>query len=210
MEIPFFPLSMIPFPKEEVNLHVFEPRYKQLVNDCLRTDTSFGMPYHINDQLQKMGTELRITEVANRYEDGRMDIRTEAIRTFRVLSFENPWRNRLYAGGDVVFNERPMDDSTPAERRALVQRVNTLMELLKVNLRLEEEGEFLLSRIIHKIGLEPSEELVLVQIPSESERIGRVIEHLDKLIPIVRSVETTKQRIMLNGHFKNFDSPLNF
>src|SRR6202000_1034102 len=83
--IPIFPLSIVVYPGEKVNLHIFEPRYKQLVNECYAEKKPFGIPAIINDKLNEMGTLMVITEIVNTSENGEMDIKTEGLSVFRIL-----------------------------------------------------------------------------------------------------------------------------
>ncbi|HSN09667.1 MAG TPA: LON peptidase substrate-binding domain-containing protein, partial [Hanamia sp.] len=68
--IPIFPLSIVVYPHETLNLHIFEPKYKQLVKDCYDQKKMFGIPVVINDKMQEMGTLLEITEISKEYENG--------------------------------------------------------------------------------------------------------------------------------------------
>ncbi len=97
VELPIFPLNIVAFPGEHVNLHIFEPRYKDLVNDCLEEGLTFGIASHVLNKIE-LGTEVKITEVTKKYPDGRMDIKTLGLRAFSVLDFHNPWKEKLYAG----------------------------------------------------------------------------------------------------------------
>ena len=84
--VPIFPLGIVIYPAEVVNLHIFEPRYKQLIKDCRENGKSFGVPVVINKQLQEMGTLVNIVEIVSEYADGEMDIRIKAQR------FSVSWR----------------------------------------------------------------------------------------------------------------------
>ena len=72
--IPIFPLSIVVYPGENLNLHIFEPRYKQLINECHTEGKSFGIPTVINNKLNDIGTLVKITEIVNTHETGEMDI----------------------------------------------------------------------------------------------------------------------------------------
>ncbi len=93
-----FPLNLVAFPDEKLNLHVFEPRYRQLISECIEEDRTFGIPVFIGNQVEKCGTEMRVTTLSRRYDDGRMDIETVGVAVFRLLSFENPAPGKLYSG----------------------------------------------------------------------------------------------------------------
>ncbi len=77
--IPVFPLGIVVYPGEELNLHIFEPKYKQLINDCFETKKPFGIPTVIDGKIVEMGTTVLIKEISKTYEDGQLDIRTEGL-----------------------------------------------------------------------------------------------------------------------------------
>ena len=83
--LPVFPLSLVAFPGERLNLHIFEPRYKQLIQDCQDEGKTFGIPAYIDDHLNEFGTEMELTSIEKVYEDGSMDIKTRGVQVFRVL-----------------------------------------------------------------------------------------------------------------------------
>ncbi|MEA5458330.1 LON peptidase substrate-binding domain-containing protein [Arcicella sp. LKC2W] len=206
--LPLFPLNLVPFPLEDLNLHIFEPRYRQLINESLDNGTTFGIPVFLDGKLPGFGTEVKIIKLSKKYDDGRMDVKTQGIRTFRMIDFQNPVEMKLYAGGIVELLPEP--EISPLVMAGLSQRVETLYQLLG------EEHSFDTNKpqpysyqIAHKIGLSLEEEYNLLKMPSEEERQGFLIQHLERVISVLQEVERTKERIKLNGHFKNLD-PLNF
>lgn len=206
--LPFFPLNTVVYPGEILNLHIFEPRYRQLVKDCETDSLNFGIPIHLDNRVQEIGTELQLLEVVKRYPDGQLDIRTQGIRPFRLTSFQNPWPNKLYAGGTVEWMEVG-DTSSYTERLLLLQQVEELYKLMGLSLKLVPDEEFLSFKIGHKVGLSLRQEYALLSIENESGRITFLLDHLSRNIPVVREMERTKERIRMNGHFRNFD-PLDF
>lgn len=206
--LPLFPLNLVPFPLEDLNLHIFEPRYRQLINESLDNGTTFGIPVFLDGKLPGFGTEVKIVKLSKRYDDGRMDVRTQGIRAFSIVDFQNPVDMKLYAGGVVELLSEP--EISPLVMAGLSQRVETLYQLLG------EEHSFDTNKpqpysyqIAHKIGLSLEEEYNLLKMPTEAERQGFLIQHLERVIGVLQEVERTKERIKLNGHFKNLD-PLNF
>ncbi|WP_266369139.1 LON peptidase substrate-binding domain-containing protein [Tellurirhabdus rosea] len=205
--LPLFPLNLVVYPDEELNLHIFEQRYRQLVNECLEDETTFGIPAFINNKMPGYGTEMRVTALHKRYEDGRMDIKTKGVGIFRLIDYQNPTPGKLYAGGQVETVETPVESGEYA--LALHGKVMRLYELLKVESDLDAQVSLLSFRVAHKIGLSVDEEYELLTIETEDERQQYLIRHLDRVLPIVSEMEKTKDRIRMNGHFKNLD-PLNF
>lgn len=206
--LPLFPLNLVVYPMEALNLHIFEPRYRTLINECLDNGTTFGIPAFINGKLLGFGTEVKVTALSKKYEDGRMDIKTEGIRVFRILDFQNPMALKPYAGG--LLEMLPMPEIRPLVMVGLVERVKTLYRFI------DEENTFDVNKpqpysyqIAHKIGLTLEEEYQLLKMPTEAERQGYLIQNLERIISTLQEIERTKERISMNGHFKNLD-PLNF
>lgn len=203
-----FPLNLIAYPDEEVNLHIFEPRYKELIKDCLEKEQTFGIPVFMDKQVQRVGTEMKIVELVNQYSDGRMDIRSKGIGIFQILDFVNPMENKLHAGGEIE-RIKNIDDADIVQKLKLIATVQELYEIVKIPFRFETKVTHLSFLFAHKIGLSLQKEYILLTMPSESQRIDFLIDHLQQSIPVMRDMEKTKERIKMNGHFKHLD-PIKF
>lgn len=205
--LPLFPLNLVAYPTENLNLHIFEPRYRQLINECLEQQKTFGIPAFINNKLPGYGTEMQIVSLSKSYEDGRMDISTKGLRIFRMLSFQNPIPNKLYAGGKITF----IEDTDIAEGviSELLLQLDRLYSILQTKVDFDAHSQPFSYQIAHKVGLSQEEEYHLLTTASETERQRYILRHLNKVIPVMSEMERTKERIKLNGHFKNLD-PLNF
>ncbi|MEM1135984.1 MAG: LON peptidase substrate-binding domain-containing protein [Bacteroidota bacterium] len=204
----FFPLGLVVFPGEPLNLHIFEPRYKQLIKDCKEKNITFGIPPYIDDSIKSYGTEVRLINIVNQYEDGRMDIATEALNVFKWKSFNNPMEGKLYAGGEVEYFE-DKDDSNVSERILLLETAQKFFKLLKIDIEIDVNQKYLSYFLGHKIGLGLSQEYNLITLRSEKQRIEVLIDHLTRSIPVIKESENSKDKIKMNGHFKHFD-PLKF
>lgn len=202
-----FPLNLIVYPGEDLNLHIFEPRYRQLINQCLEEEQTFGIPAFINNKLPGYGTEMHVTTLHKRYPDGRMDIKSKGLGVFRLVNFENPLPGRLHAGGEVELIEPGAGFSAHAS--ALVERLERLYNLLQIETDYAITTENLSYRVAHKVGMSVEQEYELLTLETEAERQLFLIQHLNNVLPVVSDMERTKQRIRMNGHFKNLD-PLNF
>jgi hypothetical protein len=207
MKIPLFPLQSIFFPGETVPLHIFETRYKQLINDCRSEAMTFGIPVFINNQM-KFGTEVQLVEVVNTYESGEMDVVCVARQVFRLITFEPQMGDKLYAGGIVEFLEYDFKASK-ALKQEVVHTIEQLYGIMGVPFTAIEMETFTSFTLAHKMGLSFEQEYSLLQIPSEKERLLFIKGHLNNTINVLQQVDRTKRAIELNGHFKNFD-PLDF
>ncbi len=207
MKLPLFPLQSIFFPGETVPLHIFEPRYKQLINDCKDEAVTFGIPVYINGGMQ-YGVEVQLVEVVTSYEGGEMDVVCVARQVFRLLSFEKQLSNKLYSGGvvELLAYDYKADETFKAE---VLLKLRALYAIMEVPFSETTVATFNSFSLAHKMGLSFEQEYRLLQIPKEMDRLAFIDEHLATTIGVLSEVERTRKTIELNGHFKNFD-PLDF
>ncbi|MDB5241320.1 MAG: peptidase [Spirosoma sp.] len=202
-----FPLNLIVYPGEDLNLHIFEQRYRQLINECIEEERTFGIPAFINNNLPGFGTEMHVTTLHKRYDDGRMDIKSKGLGVFRLVNFENPIAGKLYAGGEVEMVDP--DDGFSAHADALAERVKQLSNLIQIKADYDPTVKNFSYRVAHNLGMSVEQEYELLTLETEAERQLFLIQHLNNVLPVVADMERTKQRIRMNGHFKNLD-PLTF
>lgn len=207
MKIPFFPLKSVFFPGEKVPLHIFEDRYKELINDCRREAVTFGIPVYINDTIT-YGTEVQLVEVVNSYENGSMDVLCVARQVFKVVSFENTLDGKLYAGGIVKYLDN-IKDGDIEDKKEVILKLKNLYSMMEVPFTEIDPVLFNPYQLAHKMGLSFEQEYQLLQIPHEKDRLAFILEHLTSTIQVLGEINRTKMLIELNGHFKNFD-PLDF
>ena len=206
--LPLFPLKLIACPGEQVNLHIFEDRYKQLVSECIQEDVHFGIPVYLDNRLE-YGTEMSVEKIIETYPDGRMDIITQAHRVFRIVDFTNPAPGKLYAGGEVIFLDNIYDDTDEKARQHMLQLARELFQLLNLSDSVKINKDITVFDLGHKLGLPFQKQYRLLQLERESDRQLFIIEHLEKTLPVMQEMEYAKERIRLNGHFRKFD-PLDF
>ncbi len=99
--IPYFPLNITLLPGEDTLLKIFEPRYIQLIKECEKSGITFGIPYVKNMQVQSYGSEAKLKQIVATNSLGEMVITVEGTGIFKVLSLENPMKDKLYSGGKV-------------------------------------------------------------------------------------------------------------
>jgi Lon protease-like protein len=207
MKLPLFPLQSVFYPGETVPLHIFEERYKQLINDCRREAITFGIPVFINNTMT-YGTEVQLVEVVNTYKNGEMDVVCVGRQVFKVLSFEQQMNGKLYSGGEVEFMD--VENNTDEDlREEVLQKVEVLYDLMDVPFTKTSPKQFNSYALAHKMGLSFEQEYELLQISKEKDRLLYIKEHLDSTTSLLSQVNRTKAVIEMNGHFKNFD-PLDF
>jgi len=201
--IPIFPLSIIVYPGEDLNLHIFEPKYKQLIKECFDQEKPFGMPVVINNKVNELGTLVDIIEISKIYNNGEMDIKTRGQKIFRVLEIINDVPGKLYSGAIVSYPA-----NTGHGKKLLMSKVidaiKELHKLLKVKKPFNKEEEQLNSYdVAHHAGLTLDEEYEFLSLTNELHRQEYLKRHLAKGLPVVAEMELLKEKIKLNGHFKN-------
>lgn len=207
MKLPLFPLQSVFYPGETVPLHIFEERYKDLINDCREEAITFGIPVFI-DNTVKYGTEVQLVEVVNTYEGGEMDVVCVARQVFKVLTFDNEMEGKRYAGGIVEFLESD-NDADRGYRKEVFDKIKSLYELMNVQFPPTPFDKFNSYAFAHKMGLTFEQEYQLLRLTNETERLAFIDEHLNTTIAVLEQIDRTKAVIEMNGHFKNFD-PLDF
>lgn len=201
--IPVFPLSIVVFPGEEVNLHIFEPRYKQLIRECFSDAKPFGIPSIINNHTTELGTLVKVAQVVKAYDSGEMDIRVKGIRIFRILEIIKRIPDKLYSGAIVHYPDINKNGSNALMEKVL-ERLRKMHGLLKItNPLADPDARPDAYDIAHHAGLSIEEEYELLGLTQEIQMQEYLKRHLDKVISILTETEALKQRIKLNGHFKN-------
>ena len=204
--IPIFPLSIVIYPKEKLHLHIFEPRYKQLIKECRESNKPFGIPTVLNNRLQDMGTLVEVSEIVHEYENGEMDIITRGEKVFRVLEVIREIPDKLYSGAIVNYPANQEMGSAEVMRN-IVNSIRELYKLLKVEKDFKKEDRELNSYdVAHHVGFSLQEEYELLGLMHERQRQEYLKRHLTKVIPMVAEMEGLKKKIKLNGHFKNLES----
>lgn len=201
--IPIFPLGIVVYPGEELNLHIFEPRYKELIIDCRDNKKLFGIPSVINNKVSEMGTLMELVEITEVYDNGEMDIKTKGLQVFRILEVIKTLPDKLYSGAIVNYP----DNEEKGNRALMINVIKAIRELhniLKVTKDFKKPDEELWSYdIAHHAGMSLEEEYELLQLLHELQREEYLKQHIIKVLPVVSEMETLKSRIKLNGHFKN-------
>ena len=201
--IPIFPLAIVVYPGEQLNLHIFEPRYRQLINECFATKKPFGIPAVIDDKINEMGTLVQVTAISQVYEDGIMDIKTEGLQVFRMLETIHELPDKLYSGAIVNYP----DNNEKGNRilmNGIVKGIKELHKLLNIEKKFVKPDEELWSYdVAHHAGMSLQEEYELLELMHESQRQEYLKRHLTKVIPVLAEMEILKEKVKLNGHFKN-------
>jgi uncharacterized protein len=148
LHIPMFPLAILPLPGELVPLHIFEPRYKQLLSDAESQDIRFGIYFSHEINEEKIGSYMRLESVIKRYPGGESDIivKCEDILTMNMLF--RTFKTRMYPGGDVdLWN-------TNLSLIPGVELYDLFLEYLKLRNINRHVSVFTIHQIAHELSLD--------------------------------------------------------
>lgn len=204
--IPIFPLGIVVYPGEKLNLHIFEPRYKQLIGECQAASKPFGIPAVINSNMVEMGTLVEITEVVKVYDNGEMDIRTKGLDIFRILETIKLVPDKLYSGAIVTYPDNQLAGSNELMRK-VVSSTRELHRMLNLNKEFPRADDLLNTYdVAHHVGLSLEEEYELLGLLHELQRQEYLKRHLQRVMPVIMEMEQLKDKIKLNGHFRNLSA----
>ncbi len=198
---------MIVYPGEEVNLHIFEARYKQLIKECFSNAKPFGIPPIVKNRIGEMGTLVKVLELVKEYDNGDMDIRIKGTSIFRILEIIKTIPGKLYNGAIVNYPDNIETGNSKLMAKVLI-RLKTMYGLLNINKTFKHPEEKLTAYdIAHHAGLSIEEEQELLELTEEIHRQEYLNRHLKRTIIVLQKTESLKERIKLNGHFRNAGSP---
>lgn len=201
--IAVFPLELVVFPGEALNLHIFEPRYKQLIRECETSGKPFGIPAVVEGEMREYGTLMELERIEKVYDNGDMDLRARGLRVFRLLELIREVPGKLYCGAIVNYPSNHYQGN----RRLMGALLNSIRELhaiLKLSKDFAKPDTDLMSYdVAHHVGLKRAEEYELLCLLHELQRQEYLKRHLQKAIPMAAELDNLRQRVQQNGHFRH-------
>ncbi|TCJ19696.1 hypothetical protein E0L93_04105 [Rubrobacter taiwanensis] len=208
-DIPLFPLNVVLMPGTPLPLHIFEERYKQMVNECLETGSEFGMVLSDESGTREVGCTARIVELVQRFEDGRMLILVEGSRRFRLRNILSG--RRPYYVGEVEYlaEETPGDEVTglAEECIALLERVVEIATEGEVDIEVEPPYRNLSFAIAGRIEFETEVRQQILELPSERERLEKLKQLLTEAADRLEKTRKIREIAETNGHIRRRPSP---
>ena len=199
-EIGLFPLGMVLLPTEQVPLHIFEPRYRALIGECLEQDSEFGLVFADEDGLRAIGTRAAVTEVLERFDDGRLNIVVQGRDRFRLVEVNDVGEDESYHTGEVEPVIDQADPADAASRERAVELFRRLVDLTGAEVDEPEEGEQQLSfALAARFEFAPTVKQELLQSTSERLRLERLCDLLESAVEVVARQQEIAARAQTNG-----------
>jgi Lon protease-like protein len=196
-EIGLFPLGMALLPTELVPLHIFEPRYRELIGECLEHDHDFGLVYAGDEGLHAVGTRAAVVDVARRFHDGRLDVVVQGRERFRLerLTEGRSFHTGIVAG--VPDRDDPASTAEIERARSLFAR---LVELSGADVEAPDDAVQLSFALAARFEFSPELKQGLLDLTSERERLLRVCELLHAAAMAVERQREVAALARSNGH----------
>ena len=196
-DFPLFPLAIVALPSEAVPLHIFEPRYRTMIAECLDNGSEFGIVWASEDGLRQVGCACEIAEVLERHEDGRMDILTRGTRPFRLVEAHD---DLPYPAGTIEWlddKSEPLDEeSVTAAHEAYATLVEQATDSEPERDRLEAMSAYDMAATVD-FGLEAKQGLLSLR--SENARLRLVTRLLRAALKRLDFIERAQARAQSNG-----------
>jgi Lon protease-like protein len=196
-EIGLFPLGIVLLPTEQVPLHIFEPRYRELVGECIEQDVEFGVLYADEEGIRETGTRTTVAAVLERFDDGRLNIVVVGGQRFTVERMTHGRSFMTAETSDVDDEPSDVDDAT---RAAALGAFRALAALADVEVELDEGSPELSFQLAAQVELAPDEKQFLLESLSEQERLERVAELLDNARRTLIATRDLNEKAKRNGH----------
>jgi Lon protease-like protein len=202
--IPLFPLNVVLLPGADLPLHIFEPRYRKMVRDCLADRCEFGILLALPNGVLHVGCTAEIKEVLKRYPDGRMDIMTAGRTPFRVVELLNAeaYGNDELLQGEVDYLEDCDRTSDPKTQRDLIQLYEACHTLVFNDYpkNVQDQVPVNMSYVVAcTLPLDLLWKQQILELRSEADRQERLVAYLREWAPRLQKTETARYKTAKNS-----------
>ncbi len=196
-ELPIFELGLAIVPGEQVPLHIFEQRYRLMIAHCLEQEVPFGIVFRDDDGARPVGCTAEVTEVIDRFEDGRMDIVVTGSEPFHVL---DRFEAEDWPAGRVDLV--PVEEAPPGVDAELSDARTAFAELLEAVGAKPERADAATSAFViaAQIEMPPLEKQSLLEAANERDRLVALAGSLRRLLAGLKKNRELGERAKTNGH----------
>jgi Lon protease-like protein len=196
--LPLFPLELVLLPGTPLPLHIFEPRYKEMIRECISTEAPFGVVRAFDEGIAEVGCTAEIVTVTKEYPDGRMDLICEGRKRFEVIEVN---RDRSFLQAEVLIVP---DDPEVAAQEERVKAVQLHLEILSLagavqDLSAADQNQ-LSFYLAGSLPLDLDFKQRLLAMRSEAQRIQAVAAYLETILPQLKRAARARQTAGGNGH----------
>src|SRR5580658_1480734 len=198
--IPLFPLDVVLFPGTPLPLHIFEPRYKEMMAECLAQSRMFGVVRALEQGLADVGCTAEIVSIVKEYPDGQLDLVTEGRRRFEIVGVN---QERSFLQAEVLMIEDGPGAPSQADTARAVQLHSELLAIAGAKQDLSDADPALLSfYLAGSLPLDLDFKQKLLSLRSEPERLSLLITYLQTIIPNLQRAARAREKAGGNGHVR--------
>ena len=184
--LPYFPLSVFLLPGEDMPLHIFEPRYTQLIGEARTLGITFAIPFVIDQEIQEFGCEVRLKNIVAEKEDGNMVIVVESVAIVEISSYNKQLDGKLYAGGKI--RRLPCDD--PVVSKELIDLIVSYREQFdREFINISDPANISRKDVIIALNLSSDEKFKFICMPDSEHREGFLAGQL-RYLSMIRKQES--------------------
>jgi Lon protease-like protein len=195
--LPLFPLDLVLFPGTPLPLHIFEPRYREMISECVDLKKAFGVVRAKEDGVAEIGCTAEIITVAKKYPDGRMDIVTEGRERFEIMQVNH---ERSFLQAEVLYLQDEPEEATAEDVAEAGKLRGEIIELAGSASPAENDVPQNSFNLVASVPLDLDFKQTLLGMKSEAERIRAVISYLGTILPNLRRTVRVRQKAGGNGH----------
>lgn len=199
--LPLFPLELVLLPGTPLPLHIFEPRYKEMIRECIATEAPFGVVRAFDEGIADVGCTAEVITVTKEYPDGRMDLVCEGRKRFEVIEVN---RDRSFLQAEVLIVPDELDELGTVVQEERVKAVQLHLEILSLagavqDLSAADQNQ-LSFYLAGSLPLDLDFKQKLLAMRSEGERIQAVRAYLENILPQLKRAARARQTAGGNGH----------
>lgn len=189
-----FPLRIFLFPGEQTTLHVFEPRYLQLINECLVKKEAFGIPYQGKTTLSELGSLVNVIQILKKYDNGELDVLVECSSNFKINHFEGKKKDKLYPCGTIL--QLIKGEFSPTEELKS-HAENYLSHLLDKEQDDKNKDLLSVNNLINLVNLNDDEKIKFLKFP-EQKKNDFLIKKFKFMLILLTQEKKVDQNFYLN------------
>jgi Lon protease-like protein len=196
-ELGLFPLNLVLLPGEQAPLHVFEPRYRELIGECLDGNEEFGLVLADDDGIREVGTRAGVIEVVEQFEDGRLNVVVEGRERFRLVELTE---GRAFATAEVADLDDDGEEPTADEVAQCLAAYDRVVKAAEAELEeLDLDAESIAFQIAARVDFGTEVKQGLIELQSERQRVLQLAPMLNQAADAVRRDREIRERASGNG-----------
>ena len=196
--LPIFPLELVLFPGAPLPLHIFEPRYREMITECMEQKKPFGLVRAKENAVAEVGCTAEVVNISKQYEDGRIDIDTRGKQRFSIVELNH---DRPFLQAEVTwFDDDEPAQPTEAETETAIELHEQFLEILGQSSEVDRSNLPISFELAHELPVDLDFKQTILEMKSETERIETLVEYYRAAIPKLEKNMRAREKASSNGH----------